>query len=511
MRSAPMINTGGQAGAGVALAQASFRSAAAPLGIAAPEVDAPPPAASPSSPALYSGFAQAVSAPSSSATPVLTEDWYVGIAGVPLGPVRLSVLREKASQGQVDGDSLVWREGFDEWLPVKKIPGLLEVVEEAKNQRTSRGSLTPVPAALPKVEPPRIEHPRVEPAKTEIGAIPAPAVSQPFDLLRPTAGAGPAALVKDPFAAPEAPRSPAGEAAPAGAAAAVVADPFASPASDRQSAVPVAPPPGGSPGAVTGSLDKAAFGLSTTASLSGSESIAPPRKKGLHPMAWAFIAMAAAFGGVAAWALFLRKPDVVYLPGQATARETAADYGAPPPPPPTTSPDSKTASSEDTSAPVASASSSAVAVNNGGGARVNGGSPGGAKSSEPAAPIDTSGFNNGASPAGPKTSDTSTGGGGALGAAEAEGVVARNSPRVRRACWDQQVAARPSDAPRSVKVNVTVKVAPSGKVSSATASGGNEKYYPGLTSCVQSAVSGWSFPTSGEGGTFNVPFSFNAQ
>ncbi len=501
LRSAPMINPGGPA-AGVALAQSSFRNSSHSLGIASAQ-EAEAPAASPSSPALYNGFAQAVAAPTSSATPVLTEDWYVGIAGVPLGPVRLSVLREKASQGQVDGDSLVWREGFDEWLPVRKIPGLLEVVDEAKTQRTSRGSLTPVPAALPKVEPPR-----VEPVKTEIAPIPAPAVSQPFDLLRPSAAASPAGMVRDPFAAPAPLASDPGGAAPVAAAGAtVVADPFAPPPTDRESAVPVAPPPG----AVTGSLDKAAFGLSTTASLSASESIAPPRKKGLHPMAWAFIAMAAAFGGVAAWAIFLRKPDVVYLPGQATARETAPDYGSPPPPPPPTS-DAKTAAAQDdTSAPVASASSSAVAISNGGGPRGLNGGVSTSKSSEPAAPIDTSGFNNGGSPAGPKTADTSTGGGGALGAAEAEGVVARNSPRVRRACWDQQVAARPSDAPRSVKVNVTVKVAPNGKVSSATASGGNEKYYPGLTSCVQSAVSGWSFPTSGEGGTFNVPFSFNAQ
>ncbi|MEJ7734938.1 MAG: DUF4339 domain-containing protein [Polyangiaceae bacterium] len=90
---------------------------------------------------LAGAFARAVTdavppAPPSSAG-AHGEDWYVGVGGVPLGPIRLSVIREKAAQGAVDGDSLVWREGFDEWQPLKNFPELLEIVSEAATSRFS--------------------------------------------------------------------------------------------------------------------------------------------------------------------------------------------------------------------------------------------------------------------------------------------------------------------------------------------------------------------------------------
>ncbi len=66
-----------------------------------------------------------------------SEDWYVGVGGVPLGPVRLSVIRDKALAGAVDGESLVWREGFDEWQPLKNFPELLEIVTQAQSTRLS--------------------------------------------------------------------------------------------------------------------------------------------------------------------------------------------------------------------------------------------------------------------------------------------------------------------------------------------------------------------------------------
>ncbi len=468
------------------------------------------PAHSHSSPALVGGFAAAVAAPHAPhAAQLPTEDWYVGISGVPLGPVRLSILRDKAAQGQVDGSSLVWREGFEEWQPLRKVPGLLELVEEAKNGRGSRATPAPLPA---------ITAPAGEPRASFSGGVPDAAQSLPFNLVRPAGAPAPTeSLTGDRPAAMLLGDSPSalGAVGPNAAGPSGLTD-----ASALQVRDPFAAPPGPTATA-SGASAAAGFGLTTTAGFTNERSSldaarpsvmpdgpTPAKKKGLHPMVWAFIAMAAAFGGVAAWAVFLRKPEVVYVPqgGTATAAENANANGPAPPGPPTST------SKGDATAEATSTETAGPTATPGGGVGGPKGplATGSAKSTETAAPIDTSGF--GPGPGGPKTADTGTAGGGSgpLSAGEAQGVVAKNTPRVRRTCWDPQVASASSDAPKSVKVTASLSVAPDGSVKSASVGGGNEKHYPGLVSCVQSSVKGWRFPASGEGGTVNVPFSFNA-
>src|SRR5262249_7485203 len=61
----------------------------------------------------------------------VTDEWYVAINGVPVGPVRIAELRRKAATGAVTEDSLVWQEGLEEWRPVKAINELAVVVREA--------------------------------------------------------------------------------------------------------------------------------------------------------------------------------------------------------------------------------------------------------------------------------------------------------------------------------------------------------------------------------------------
>ncbi len=94
--------------------------------------------------ALAGAFAQAVQAPESSALPDLigSEEWYVGINGVPVGPIRLSELRSKAAAGAITVDSLVWRDGFEEWMPLKTFPELVAIVDEGVS--SARASLTPL-------------------------------------------------------------------------------------------------------------------------------------------------------------------------------------------------------------------------------------------------------------------------------------------------------------------------------------------------------------------------------
>ncbi len=69
------------------------------------------------------------------------DEWFVGINGVPVGPIRLSELRSKAASGAVDKESLVWRDGFEDWRPLKTYPELVAVVEEGVS--SARASLTP--------------------------------------------------------------------------------------------------------------------------------------------------------------------------------------------------------------------------------------------------------------------------------------------------------------------------------------------------------------------------------
>jgi predicted Zn finger-like uncharacterized protein len=482
-------------------ARPSLRSAPPPAASAAGGLDAGPAGThTVSSPGLYSGFAQAVAAPPSppaSSAQLPTEDWYVGIGGVPLGPVRLSVIRDKAAAGQVDKESLVWREGFDEWQPVRANAALLAMVEEAKAIRMSRTGMPAVGmtpgmnsafGVTPSPRPAISGTPMAPPSNVAFNGIPDAAPSLPFDLMRSSS-------------VPAAP-TPAGSLA--------VKDPFA-------------PAEGSSPFATNGAAAVAplgatapanGYGLSTTqgtalakpeTSTAAPISVPPPslkKRKGLHPMAWAFIAMAAAFGGVAAWALLFRegKTEIRYVEKNGTA--VAPQLAAAPPAPPT---GDATSGTQASAAPGTSASPG----NPGGGIARNPGTTSTAKPGETAPPIDTSGFGGVGGPATTGTSDNG-GKGGELSEGEINGVVSRGKPGITRRCWTPAYDARPSDAPKSAKVNVTVKVSPSGSVSSATASGGGAAY-PGLASCVQNSVKSWQFPPSDSGATVAIPFSFSGQ
>lgn len=84
--------------------------------------------------ALAGAFSAAVAehAPAAVADPLNMpgDEWFVGINGVPVGPIRLSELRSKAASGAITKESLVWRDGFEEWRPLKSFPELAAIVEE---------------------------------------------------------------------------------------------------------------------------------------------------------------------------------------------------------------------------------------------------------------------------------------------------------------------------------------------------------------------------------------------
>jgi GYF domain 2 len=93
--------------------------------------------------ALAGAFSQAFGGAQEEASPLSMpgDEWFVGINGVPVGPIRLSELRSKAASGAVNKESLVWRDGFEDWRPLKTYPELLAIVEEGVS--SARASLTP--------------------------------------------------------------------------------------------------------------------------------------------------------------------------------------------------------------------------------------------------------------------------------------------------------------------------------------------------------------------------------
>jgi predicted Zn finger-like uncharacterized protein len=428
------------------------------------------------------------------------EDWYVGVGGVPLGPVRLSVIREKVDQGAVDGESLVWREGFDEWQPLRMVPGLRAILDERRATappEAPRGSSSSLA---------RVGAPTPIPGAMHVGAVPASAPSTVNGTNGhgamavghvPTGGVslGPAAA--PPAATLASASAPPAEPAPAEsvlATAAVAAAASGAAASTAPAAASAAPSPSAalSPAATPG----------TTAS---GPSVPPPSRegrKGMHPFAYAMIAMAAMFGAVAAWVLLKPAPQQVIV--VQTAAPADPGLAAAPPPPPT---------SEPTAEPSAGAEPKA------GGAPKQG-SGQGSRATNDAAPPSKGGdapsnlgssFDQGV--AGPTAGpgDAQAGSGrGQLSEGEINGVVQRNMASVRRRCWQPALDARSASAPKSARVSTTITIGPSGSVSSASASG-SETHFPGLSACIGGAIRGWKFPPSDGSTTVNIPFSFNAQ
>jgi predicted Zn finger-like uncharacterized protein len=56
--------------------------------------------------------------------PAPIDEWHVGINEVPVGPMRREEIARKLAAGTVHPDSLAWREGLDDWLPIRNIPEL---------------------------------------------------------------------------------------------------------------------------------------------------------------------------------------------------------------------------------------------------------------------------------------------------------------------------------------------------------------------------------------------------
>jgi len=416
----------------------------------------------------------------------VTDEWYVAINGVPVGPVRISELRRKAAGGAVTEDSLCWQEGLEEWRPVRAVPELAAIVREAM-QGNRPSLIAPPPDPQRQSTPPRPPPPARPPAPSSShppNVTPAPRPPAPPNRsnvvplrvaasqgdndghTQPLVAGGAAAAYAPQFAAQALPQ-PLPTPAPMPTA---IADPFAIP---RPPAAPMqaslAPPATYAPSMVPA-----------------------PRRAGVPLWFWLVALSPIGFGGVAAYAVFFRTPQpqsvVIQVPATPTApTATEAKVDAPPP-----------TSAEPTT--TASAPTAKVAM----------GGPAKGPSTTPATPTtpdkktaDLSGLLGGAGGPGVGGSSPGAGAGGGLDQSSVERVVASHRAGVKRTCWERGGA----DQKSSVNVTVSATVGPGGNVVG-TSSNGDD---PVVAKCIESQVKGWMFSAPGSTTTVNIPFKFVRQ
>jgi len=223
-------------------------------------------------------------------------------------------------------------------------------------------------------------------------------------------------------------------------------------------------------------------------------------------MAYAFIAMAAAFGGVAASVLLTKPPPppIVVAGPAPTTTSVAESKPDKPVEAPQNNPEEQPPEVANTPPEQPGAAPRPVAA-------AGGAKPKPSASATTSAPIDMSGFNlNVPGPKAQAPTTAQTNSGGQLSQGEISGVVAQNQPLVRRRCWLPALDARAGQGPANARVNARITIGASGSVDSVSASGA-EKDFPGLSSCIASRMKGWRFPASGGPTTVNVPFVFAGQ
>ena len=440
---------------------------------------------------------QTVPFPTQTNNPVelsVTDEWYVAINGVPVGPVRISELRRKAASGAVTEESLCWQEGLEEWRPVRSIPELAAIVHEAaQGNRPSliapapnegRASSPPRapqrPAAAPRPsapEPgrpsqPSYEPPRpLQPSRSNVVPLRVAASASLDDAAPNTAPLGQTAAALAPTY-PQHAFAPPVQATPAPAPVAV-ADPFAVP-----------PAPLGT----LGSSSAAVPGGYAPSMLP-----APPRR-GVPLWFWPILLFTGVFGAMAAFFVFKQQqqpqpPVVIQMPPPATApTATEAKNDVPPP-----------ASAEP--APTASTPSAKVAA---GGPKVAAGGPAAATTPKAGGGIDLGGL-------GPVAGGPNVGGGGpspgagggGLDSSSVQRVVASHQNGVKRTCWERGGG----DSKSSVNVTITAQVGPAGNVIGTSSSGDD----PVVAKCIEGQVKGWMFSAPGSTTTVNIPFKFVRQ
>lgn len=474
------------------------------------------------------------------------EGWFVGVNGVPLGPIPLGDLRELAVAGHIDRRSLVWRDGQSEWRPLGKFPGLARVIDDGAAPARAEPTNT-APAAAPPVafSNGANGHTGLSHVATGFDVPRADAGERPSawgDLddeddedeqpttvkgrvsVMPSGGAPPSVTSLPSPVAPGLPNAPAPAAPPLAAP-----NPFGI----TSSVVPTPPPVSGSFQAPIGSMPPVASmppGMSEPAAPVSiiSAMPEPDDEDGLRPPGrskWYLIAVAIVFafalGAIVTHlmrssssdkassessnasepgAAAKKRYDDVELDAEGSgAKATAASEPHPEAITAALRPGDLEPGEGVTTARAALApASSADAVE----AR--------AKLKASATGSLLSGLGSPHAPPPPTAAREERAMGSGLDATAIQRTVRRYSPAVRQNCWLRALDARAAGVPASAKLTATITVEAGGRVQGVSVSGA-PRGYPSLSRCVENAVKGWQFPRSGTQTVTNVPFMFVGQ
>lgn len=443
---------------------AGDRTVVAPLGATGVEAPRPAPPAKERGNALADAFHRNVDRAERAERPdarVLrelpgSEQWYVAINGVPVGPIRMVELRRKAGMGAVTAESLCWQEGLEEWRPIRTFPELAAAVDEAV--AAGRPSLTPAPG-------------EGRSSSLELHRVGASG--------RPSTGGAPHAPPSRPFA--PAARSNVVPISSRFATAEKLAEP------EPRPSAPLIAAPFGSPSPAPNAPFAAPIGTYTPG----------PEAAQKRPTPWipiAMVVLAAAFGVTAAFAIFLRPAPATPAPVvivSATLPPAAAPVQ---PGSPTTAGAAQTVEelpNVDIGAPAHPATPGAKVA-----AAATGSTP------KPMDPEIAKLL--GGAPGGPAVGPGAGAGGGgsSLTGEQIEAVVRNYQTGVKRSCWERNGTQQ-----AAVNVKAHVTVGPSGAVQGVDAEGND----PIVTKCIETSIRGWKFPPSGTTTRVDIPFHFLRQ
>ena len=430
-------------------------------------------------------------------------EWHVSINDVPVGPIRLEEIAHKIDAGAVSEYALVWREGFDEWRPLATVPELMALLHERRHSgpppRTSFSSMPPFVDSRTSIVD--SEMPAATPSSAGEAAEP-DALSA---MSQPPAPLGPAGVFES---------SP-----PLGSFSGLPVAP------DEVASVPSVPPP---------------------AAVAAAE---PPSR--LSFGVWAVVIAVTVFSGVAAFLAFERFGDssLKDLLGLSEPAVVVSPIPAPvDTPPPVLEPQvaveesqvegeqaeiaAEKAAAEEVATEDAEATQAALA------AALKPPSPaddapamapleprksrvrrkprakpvavaaeGDSLSAEDRRLLNDFGSSGDAAPAkiDVEKSRSTRSKNPPLDGAAVRSTVTANKPRLQR-CYER--AIRGQQSPTSVRLDVTVTVASSGRVKNVNAVGNGPG---GLAECIEASVRRWRFPPSSEGGPARFPIVFSAN
>lgn len=128
--------------------------------------------------ALGAGFRKQAPAPPPPPA-ASAQQWHVAIQDSPVGPLRREDVAARIADGSLDGESLAWRDGMEDWQPVREIPELARLL----SGRPSAAAPPPPPSSpgfpSPTAEPTPQPSPPAAPLPPPASAPVPPTASAP--------------------------------------------------------------------------------------------------------------------------------------------------------------------------------------------------------------------------------------------------------------------------------------------------------------------------------------------